>query len=160
MCKLKDPIPKNISELDDKKDVLLKVADIEWLNAFLKHKRKSELNDFQLLTGHSLDKEIFNMLHSKNIPHVNKEMEAPELYLHELLDCSAFLLPKNEIIPRNPVLAARIERLKKEQEERDYKAMTRNIQSSAVFRKDDTIAFQCRFIHFCIINGTIYIKIY
>ncbi|KAL0268856.1 UNVERIFIED_CONTAM: hypothetical protein PYX00_010663 [Menopon gallinae] len=140
MCKFKIPIPKNILEIDSKNEILLKISDIEWLNEFLKHKRKVVLGDFEPLTGKSLDKEIYSLLHSENIPHVKREQELSELYLHELLDTSTFLLPKNEVIPRNPVLEARIERLKKEQEERDYKAMTRNIQSSRVFRKDDTVA--------------------
>lgn len=63
-------------------------------------------------------------------------------YLHELIDESQLILPKNELIPRNPVLEERIQRLKRQQDERNYRAMTKNVDCTRSNIPEDTIAFQ------------------
>lgn len=65
-----------------------------------------------------------------------------ELYLNELLNGSRLVLPKNEILERNPELEARCVRLRLEQEARVYNAMTKNIDSSRTKLPEDTISYQ------------------
>ncbi|XP_078598304.1 vacuolar ATPase assembly protein VMA12-like isoform X3 [Branchiostoma floridae x Branchiostoma japonicum] len=48
-------------------------------------------------------------------------------YLHELLEGSDVFFPPVETPPRNPELVARLERLKREQENRQYAQMTRDM---------------------------------
>ncbi|KAI8513122.1 hypothetical protein Bbelb_097610, partial [Branchiostoma belcheri] len=48
-------------------------------------------------------------------------------YLHELLEGSDVFFPPVETPPRNPQLVARLERLKREQENRQYAQMTRDM---------------------------------
>lgn len=67
-------------------------------------------------------------------------------YLHELLRGSRPILPKNEVIERNPELEARCQRLRREQEHRRYQAMTKNVDSNRQHAPDDTIGYQCKFL--------------
>lgn len=67
-------------------------------------------------------------------------------YLHELLEGSKLVLPQNEIIERNPELEARCQRLKREQDERSYKTMTKNVDCSRTHAPDDTISYQSEWI--------------
>lgn len=66
------------------------------------------------------------------------------LYLNELLSGSQLILPKNEILERNPVLEARCVRLRLEQEARMYNAMTKNVDSSRTKLPEDTISYQSK----------------
>lgn len=65
-------------------------------------------------------------------------------YLHELLEGSKLVLPQNEIIERNPELEARCQRLRREQDERSYKTMTKNVDCSRTHAPDDTISYQSK----------------
>lgn len=67
-----------------------------------------------------------------------------DLYLNDLLNGSRLVLPKNEILQRNPVLEARCVRLRLEQEARVYNAMTKNIDASRTKLPEDTIAYQSK----------------
>ncbi|XP_075237320.1 uncharacterized protein LOC142333725 isoform X3 [Lycorma delicatula] len=62
--------------------------------------------------------------------------------LHELLIGCDVILPQPIEIPRNSELEARIQRLKLEQQEREYKAMTKNVDNVRVKQPEDTIAYQ------------------
>lgn len=68
------------------------------------------------------------------------------LYLNELLTGSRLVLPKNEILERNPELEARCVRLRLEQEARVYNAMTKNVDSSRTKLPEDTISYQSKFL--------------
>lgn len=78
---------------------------------------------------------------------LNKQRDAGKstVYLHELLEGSKLILPKNELIERNPELEARCQRLKREQEERRYQAMTKNVDTNRRNAPDDTIGYQCKY---------------
>ncbi|XP_077996260.1 vacuolar ATPase assembly protein VMA12-like [Glandiceps talaboti] len=54
------------------------------------------------------------------------------LYLHELLDDSDVYFPPLPKRQRNPELVARLERLKREQEEKEYKRMTKGINTETL----------------------------
>lgn len=68
-------------------------------------------------------------------------------YLHELLGGSKLVLPQNEIVERNPELEARCQRLRREQDERNYKSMTKNVDCSRTHAPDDTISYQSGWIN-------------
>lgn len=65
-------------------------------------------------------------------------------YLHELLENSKIFLPKNEVIPRNPELEARCQKLREEQQNREYRNMTKDVDSVRRHLPEDTIAYQLK----------------
>ncbi|XP_055526183.1 uncharacterized protein LOC129718952 isoform X2 [Wyeomyia smithii] len=68
-------------------------------------------------------------------------------YLHELIRDCKIALPKNEIIERNPELEARCIKLRCEQEAKEYKAMTRNVDNIQNYIPQDSIAYQTKQIN-------------
>uniref|UniRef100_A0A6B2E7H1 Putative endoplasmic reticulum-based factor for assembly of v-atpase n=1 Tax=Phlebotomus kandelakii TaxID=1109342 RepID=A0A6B2E7H1_9DIPT len=97
-----------------KKEQILTVKDIKWINKILQEKRKS----------------------SGDPP-----------YLHELLETSSILLPENPTIQRSPELEKRCETLRKEQENRTYRKMTRNVENYRAHPYEDSIAYQIKQIN-------------
>lgn len=87
------------------------------------------LNDMKWLNNHLIER---------------RRNGAETVYLHELLEGSKLILPKNEIIERNPELEARCQRLKREQDERSYQTMTRNVDCSRTKAPDDSIGYQSK----------------
>uniref|UniRef100_U5ERK7 Putative endoplasmic reticulum-based factor for assembly of v-atpase n=1 Tax=Corethrella appendiculata TaxID=1370023 RepID=U5ERK7_9DIPT len=68
-------------------------------------------------------------------------------YLHELIKDSQIVLPENEMQERNPELEARCQRLRKEQETREYEAMTKNVDSVRKHMPEETISYQMKQIN-------------
>lgn len=68
-------------------------------------------------------------------------------YLHEFMQDCQLLLPENEQMERNAELEARCQKLRKEQEAREYEAMTRNVDNVRKHMPQDTIAFQMKQIN-------------
>lgn len=66
--------------------------------------------------------------------------------LHEWLGKCRVELPEPPVIPRNLELEARVQRLQREQEERDYQAMTRNVDNRRSKYPDESLASQ-GFLH-------------
>lgn len=75
-----------------------------------------------------------------------------DLYLHELIETSKLILPKNETIERNPVLEKRCAKLRLQQEQREYNAMTKNVDNARREIPEDSIASQSKFFHFHCFN--------
>lgn len=73
--------------------------------------------------------------------------ENEDCYLHDLLSGSEIILPKNEEIPRNKELDARCSLLKIQQENREYKAITKNVDSVMKPLPEDTISYQIKQIN-------------
>lgn len=71
----------------------------------------------------------------------NVQLECP---VHEWLRRCHIELPEPPVIPRNPELEARVQRLRLEQQERDYQNMTRNVDNSRAKLPDESIASQCK----------------
>lgn len=65
-----------------------------------------------------------------------------KLYIHEFLENSQVNLPTPEVTPRNPELEARVQKLIMEQNDREYKAMTKSVDSVRKKHPEDTIAYQ------------------
>lgn len=74
-----------------------------------------------------------------------RKSDAAVGYLHEALEGSKLILPQNEIIERNPELEARCKRLRREQEDREYSNMTRNVDCSRQHLPDETISYQSEY---------------
>uniref|UniRef100_A0A1B6KIT6 Endoplasmic reticulum-based factor for assembly of V-ATPase n=1 Tax=Graphocephala atropunctata TaxID=36148 RepID=A0A1B6KIT6_9HEMI len=70
-----------------------------------------------------------------------------DVALHEWLGRCRIELPEPPVIPRNPELEARVQRLKLEQQERDYQNMTRNVDTVRSKYPDDSIASQVKEIN-------------
>lgn len=68
------------------------------------------------------------------------------VYLHELLEDSAIVLPNNEEIPRNEELDKRCNLLRIQQENREYKAITKNVDNVRKPLPEDTISYQSKCI--------------
>lgn len=68
-------------------------------------------------------------------------------YLHELMEDCEMLLPENEVQERNPELEARCQKLRKQQEAKEYQAMTRNVDNVRTLMPQDTIAYQMKQIN-------------
>lgn len=106
----------------------------------IKQKRLQKLKERARLTINLNDvKWLNNKLAEKRNVDANFD-----LYLNELLNGSRLVLPKNEILERNPVLEARCVRLRLEQEARMYNAMTKNVDSSRTKLPEDTISYQSK----------------
>ncbi|XP_014472500.1 PREDICTED: transmembrane protein 199 [Dinoponera quadriceps] len=70
-----------------------------------------------------------------------------KVYMHELFDDSDVILPSPEVTPRNPELEARIQKLKAQQNAREYQAMTKSIDSARKFLPEDSISYQMKQIN-------------
>lgn len=68
-------------------------------------------------------------------------------YIHELLVDSEVILPKNQFIPRNPELEARCVKLREQQQEREYRNMTKDVDATRQHLPEDTIAYQIKTIN-------------
>lgn len=74
--------------------------------------------------------------------HDKLSKEGKKLYLHELLEGSTVVLPKNPEIPRSEALEKRCQRLKAQMLNRAYKAMTKNVDNVRQHYPEDTISYQ------------------
>lgn len=70
-----------------------------------------------------------------------------KVYLHELLEDSEVILPTPKITPRNPELEARIQKLTAQQNEREYRAMTKGVDPVRKELPEDSIAYQMKQIN-------------
>ncbi len=68
------------------------------------------------------------------------------VHLYKMMENCDIILPELKVEPRNPELEARIQKLKLLEEERKYKAMTKNVDSVRVRHPEDSIAYQGIFI--------------
>lgn len=68
-----------------------------------------------------------------------------EVYLNELLETCDLELPQNEVIKRNPVLEARCQRLREEQQNLEYRKMTKNVDAVLKHYPEDTVAYQSKY---------------
>jgi len=126
--KLIDYIVKNIKNVKDLPD------NIKLLKNSSQHKRADcllSLNDVKWLKKFMSDQ-----------PNSKKKV-----YLHELLEGINVKLPQPKVTPRNPELEARIKKLRAQQNNRDYKAMTKGVDSSRKHLPDESLAYQMKAIN-------------
>lgn len=145
--KQKNKVPGSLKNMCiNKKPCFLTQSDIEWLNQYLKEQRKTSESD--LFTREELDLEIKKILDesysNRDLSNFLTEKNKNSLYLFDLMKGCGLILPKNEVIERNPILAERVEKLKRENEEREYKAMTQNIDTNKKHFPEDSVSFQSK----------------
>ncbi|KAH8242976.1 hypothetical protein KR032_003430 [Drosophila birchii] len=70
-----------------------------------------------------------------------------ELFLHELIESCELVLPENEMKQRNPELEARCQRLRAEQQNREYHKMTKSVDAGLKNFPEDTISYQIKSIN-------------
>ncbi|KAH8284370.1 hypothetical protein KR018_010607 [Drosophila ironensis] len=73
-----------------------------------------------------------------------REQDVCEVFLHELIQTCDLILPQNEYTPRNPELEARCQKLREEQQNRDYQKMTKNVDAGLKNYPEDTISYQLK----------------
>ncbi|XP_046382952.1 transmembrane protein 199 [Ischnura elegans] len=83
----------------------------------------------------------------KSDKHVENLGMNHDLCLHSLLEECKVVLPMPKPIKRNPVLEERVKRLRLEQDERDYRRMTRNVDVSRKHEPRETISYQLQQIN-------------
>lgn len=81
---------------------------------------------------------LYNYLQCENANNMDK------VYLHDLLEGCSVILPKNIEIPRNEELEKRCKLLKAQQENRDYRSMTKNVDNTRKRLPEDTIGYQIK----------------
>lgn len=67
-----------------------------------------------------------------------------KIFLHDLLKGCLINLPQNQIIPRSEELEKRCQRLKAEQQNKEYNNMTKNVDSLRKKFPEDTISYQLK----------------
>ena len=77
---------------------------------------------------------------------IAEKKQDEKVYIHELLEGVDVILPQPKVTPRNPELEARVKKLKAQQQNRDYKAMTKSVDSLRKHLPEDSFAFQSKFI--------------
>lgn len=68
-----------------------------------------------------------------------------DVYLNYLLETCELVLPQNETIKRNPVLEARCQKLREEQQNLEYRKMTKNVDAVLQHYPEDTVAYQSEY---------------
>ncbi|KAH8420902.1 hypothetical protein KR222_008674 [Zaprionus bogoriensis] len=76
-----------------------------------------------------------------------RDKNLTNLFLYELLESCELILPENELTPRNPELEARCQRLRQEQQNREYQKMTKNVDATLKHHPEDTVAYQLKSIN-------------
>lgn len=74
-----------------------------------------------------------------------KQLKAGGTFLCDVIETASLVLPQNERVERNPELEERIQRLKREQEQRVYNIMTKNVDTRRKYEPEETISYQCEF---------------
>lgn len=80
----------------------------------------------------------------EDIQWVKKRLSRHGRFLCQMLKGTETILPTPPVEPRNPVLEARCERLRREQEDREYRSMTKMVDAIRVRHPEDTISFQSK----------------
>ncbi|XP_063705133.1 uncharacterized protein LOC134834415 [Culicoides brevitarsis] len=129
----KNEVPSGVEDLSKSttvQDALQKIEE----NSVPDTKPNNSLNNSDL-------KWIYNFLCE------TRKTDTDTPYLHELLEESELILPENHFVERNPVLEERCKKLRKEQEQREYNKMTKNVDSVRKRDPEDTIGYQMRAIN-------------
>lgn len=85
---------------------------------------------------------LYSYIQGENVNNTDEKV-----YLHELMEGSEIILPKNEEIPRSEELDKRCQRLKAEQQNREYQDMTKNVDNLRRKLPEDTIGYQMKMMN-------------
>lgn len=141
---------KTISFTDRELLLLKKVNELEIVS-----EKATKSSDDEISARKKPNSNQVSPLLLTELKQLREELSKDGLYLCDIvLDQSTLQLPQNTIRERNPVLEERIQKLKAQQDQRAYKSMTKNVDSTRKFMPEDTIAFQSKFLthHACDLN--------
>lgn len=120
-------------------------SDLNWLEDDEKSEEKTEdiqqeeiVPKLPFLTTSDIDW-LYNYLQKQK----SNNQNVP--YLHDLLAGANIEVPENIVIKRNPVLEARCVKLRKQQEAREYRKMTKTVDNVRLKFPEDTISYQSEY---------------
>lgn len=133
-------------------DCTVKIKPSDAIVDFIKNKvevdESSPANIKQIKSNEDVDKCVLLV---KDIVWLNKKLSQyrkineDKIYLHELLRDAKVTLPEQKIVPRNPVLDARVKKLIEQEKSRQYANMTKNVDPVRKYHPEDTIAYQSKY---------------
>lgn len=118
---------------------------LENINDTLQYSKDTTENRSERATGNVLKVDDVKWLYATLKQMRQSDPATP--YLHTLLSGCQMELPVNPVQERNPVLEARCQRLRKEQEDREYHRMTKNVDSVRKHMPEETMAYQMKQIN-------------
>lgn len=119
-------------------NVVVPLSEFQYLKQKIKNIPQDKIP--QKLKNKLKNKDSLKLLYDE-IRWIRENLEFSRPF-HEWLASCTIELPKPPITPRNPELEARVQRLKLEQQERDYQSMTRNVDTVRAKYPDESIASQ------------------
>lgn len=129
-------IPPNIED----------IINVKSSNLYAKQKSKNKSSDDPSESSTKENEEFLSVSDMRWL-HDNVVKNLENVYLHEMLGDGDIILPVPEVLPRNPELEARVQKLKVQQMEREYRSMTRNVDSVRVNYPEDTLSYQMKQIN-------------
>lgn len=133
--------------LDDKKSKETNVKFSEHELSILKKLDQNNIensnakqNDSEKIKTLKSTIELGRLKYAYDLVNKSSKQTKNQIYLNDIL--IDIVLPINEIRERNPILEKRCEQLRIDQERREYKSMTKNVDTTRKFMPEDTIAFQ------------------
>ncbi|GJQ65769.1 hypothetical protein Trydic_g11947 [Trypoxylus dichotomus] len=131
------PLGDRIYLLEEDDHVFMNGLDLSTETTIPTFPSDSTIDDDKLLNLEDL-----RWVHKKI--HENNSTSESKNYFHEIFEGSQVILPQNVEIPRNPDLEKRCNILKAQQQNRQYKAMTKNVDNVRQRHPEDTIAYQMK----------------
>lgn len=129
-------------------DYLLTPEDRDFITTLLSNNTTNNLTELPLKSSTSTTKEKLLTLQDLhwlyNYINKNNKNSKDKIYLHELIEGSEIILPKNEEIPRNPELESRCRKLRAQYENKVYQDMTKSVDIVRKKYPEDTLAFQSK----------------
>lgn len=123
------------------KDYVVIKLDEETRGLFRETVEKESILDLPENIKKALEDDFQEPLRSADLLWIRGKLPRDK-HLHEILSRCEVVLPQLKVEPRNPELEARIQKLRKAEEERQYRVMTKNVDSVRVRHPEDTFAAQ------------------
>ena len=121
------------------------------IDPHLKLKLSHELQELALECFHEAKSELIVSSELETLKKFICEQQREDLpHFHELIQKCDLIVPAPQVAPRNPELEARIQKLKKAQEQAEYDRMTNNVdpwrRMEIEDRDDKPISKQCEYL--------------
>lgn len=149
-------LPSNLQTIGDNMPIKMLNINFKLLKDLLNEevsKNSSKNQDDKKLASKSKNTKASKVLHlylsdlrwlSNFLANLRKE-QGLDVYLNDVLETCQLQLPENEIIKRNPVLEARCQKLREQQQNLEYRKMTKNVDAILKHYPEDTVAYQSIF---------------
>lgn len=118
------------------------------LVCFLREIEESESMPLSVLNIREAQEEVSVSMSVIDIKWVQEQLQhnrrIPQIHLHHLLEGCELVLPVPSVEPRSLELDERCHKLRQEQENRDYRQMTKNVDASRKAERDTHINYEMR----------------